>query len=199
MSFQSEHPRGAREPSFRMSAKQLGMWIFIASLSVIFIANIVGYLVTRSNNREWRTLGLPGLPPGLFASTAFILLLSLSGHIALRALRSNHYARFKLWLRAMLGFAVVFLIAQAFNWQSMTHVEGSASLKNLYTFTYFMLTGLHALHVLGGFAPLGVVLYKAEQRKYSSSRLEGVALCVQYWDFLGVVWLVLLTTLYCVT
>ena len=68
--------------------------------------------------------------------------------------------------------------------------------QSLYAFTFYLLTGLHWLHVVGGFAPLGVVLYRVNQREYSSSRMEGIKFCVQYWHYLGAIWLVLLTTLY---
>ncbi|MDX2055245.1 MAG: cytochrome c oxidase subunit 3 [Polyangiaceae bacterium] len=199
MSIQSDSPRGSRQPSFKMSSAQLGMYVFLVTLAVIFVANIVAYLITRANNREWRTAGLPELPMGLWLSTLFIILISVSGHGALRALKANRFSLFKTWMRAMLGLAVAFLVAQGANWHSMTMIGSTATLRNLYSFTFFMLTGLHALHVLGGFVPIGIVLSKAQKNRYSSSRFEGVSLCVQYWDFLGVVWLVLLATLYAVT
>ncbi len=62
-----------------------------------------------------------------------------------------------------------------------------------------MLTGLHALHVIGGFVPLLVVLGKAKRREYSSSNHEGVKLCAQYWDYLGVIWTILLSVLFFAT
>ena len=71
--------------------------------------------------------------------------------------------------------------------------------RTLYGFTFYMLTGLHALHVIGGFVPLVIVLNKAKGREYSSSNHEGVKLCAQYWDYLGVIWLCLLSVLYFAT
>jgi cytochrome c oxidase subunit 3 len=62
-----------------------------------------------------------------------------------------------------------------------------------------MLTGLHAAHVLGGFIPLGIVLGRADRRRYSSSEHEGPRLCRQYWDYLFVVWVILLTALFLAT
>jgi len=62
-----------------------------------------------------------------------------------------------------------------------------------------MLTGLHAVHVIGGFVPLLVVQAKARRREYSSSNHEGVKLCAQYWDYLGVIWLILIAVLYFAT
>jgi heme/copper-type cytochrome/quinol oxidase subunit 3 len=59
-----------------------------------------------------------------------------------------------------------------------------------------LLTGVHALHVLGGFVPLGFVVHHALRRQYSSSSHEGLTLCAQYWHYLGAVWLVLVSMLY---
>jgi cytochrome c oxidase subunit 3 len=66
----------------------------------------------------------------------------------------------------------------------------------LFAFTFYLLTGLHAAHVLGGFVPLGIVLHRAGEREYSSSRYDGVRFCVWYWHYLGVIWLVLLTVMF---
>ena len=55
---------------------------------------------------------------------------------------------------------------------------------------------MHALHVLGGFVPLGIVIHHASRRQYSSSQHEGLSLCAQYWHYLGVVWLILAAMLY---
>ncbi|HET9929853.1 MAG TPA: cytochrome c oxidase subunit 3, partial [Polyangiaceae bacterium] len=62
-------------------------------------------------------------------------------------------------------------------------------------YTFYVLTGLHAAHVVGGFVPAGIVFARARRREYSSSRHEGVLLCTQYWHYLGVVWLALFLVL----
>ena len=81
------------------------------------------------------------------------------------------------------------------DWFQILEAERAWLDKSLYTFCFFTLTGVHALHVLGGFVPLGIVLHRAKRREYSSSRHEGVRFCVQYWHFLAVVWLVLVAVL----
>ena len=81
----------------------------------------------------------------------------------------------------------------------MSAATTATDARTLYGFTFYMLTGLHAVHVVAGFVPLGVILNKAKRREYSSSNHEGVKLCTQYWDYLGVVWCVLLGVLYFAT
>ncbi len=194
---ETRETHGAREPSFNISSRQMGVWIFFGCLTVLFTGTIIAYLVTRMQTPIWRTAQLPPLPIGLLGSTALLVGVSFSMHSALKSARENRFdaLAWKLWLALL--FAAAFLVGQALNWTQMRPT--TESVRSLYVFTFFMLTGLHALHVLGGFVPLGLVIARAHRREYSSSRHEGVTFCKQYWDFLFVVWLVLLLTMYLVT
>jgi len=182
-----------------VSAKQLAMIVLFGTLTMLFGASVVGYLITRAQNDVWKTASMPGLPLGLVASTLLIAALSGAMHVALRAVRQNRFEALQraLLVALLLGFA--FVMGQAGNWRSMYGASIATDARTLYAFTFYMLTGLHAVHVVGGFVPLFVVLSKARRREYSSSNHEGVKLCAQYWDYLGVIWLVLLSVLYFAT
>jgi heme/copper-type cytochrome/quinol oxidase subunit 3 len=67
---------------------------------------------------------------------------------------------------------------------------------HLYAITFYMLTGLHAAHVLGGIGALAVVLVRAWRGDYGWAWFPGVRHLATYWHFLGVVWLVLFATLW---
>jgi len=184
-----------RQPSFKMSMRQLAMVALFASLSVLFTASIVAYLITRFSADVWQTPAMPSLPHGLFASTAMLVGLSWFIQKAVSSIQHNrHEALLKnLWLTFLFAFA--FLIGQGLNWTYMREAALAPGIRTLYPFTFYLLTGLHAAHVVGGFVPLGIVLGRARRREYSSSNHEGVLLCAQYWHYLGVVWLILFTTL----
>jgi cytochrome c oxidase subunit 3 len=166
---------------------------------MLFGASIVGYLITRSQNVIWKTASMPGLPVGLVGSTLLLVGLSFAMHRALRAVRENRFERLQRGLMLALLLGVAFVLGQALNWRAMYAATTATDARTLYGFTFYMLTGLHALHVVGGFVPLGIALSKARRREYSSSNHEGVKLCTQYWDYLGVVWCVLLGVLYFAT
>jgi cytochrome c oxidase subunit 3 len=68
------------------------------------------------------------------------------------------------------------------------HVTPSA---NLYGFTFYMLTGLHAAHVIGGLALLAIVTVRAFCGRYSANAHAGVLYSTMYWHFLDGVWLVM--------
>jgi len=182
-----------------VSAKQLAMIVLFGTLSMLFGASVVGYLITRSQNDVWKTASMPGLPLGLVASSVLLAALSGAMHVALRAVRQNRFERLQRALSVALLLGLAFVVGQAENWRSMYAAAIATDARTLYAFTFYMLTGLHALHVIGGFVPLLVVLGKAKRREYSSSNHEGVKLCLQYWDYLGVIWLILLGVLYFAT
>lgn len=182
-----------------VSAKQLAMIVLFGTLSMLFGASVVGYLITRSQNDVWKTASMPGLPLGLVASSVLLAGLSGSMHVALRAVRQNRFEALQRALTVALLLGLAFVVGQAENWRSMYAAAVATDARTLYAFTFYMLTGLHAVHVIGGFVPLLVVMGKAKRREYSSSNHEGVKLCLQYWDYLGVIWSILLGVLYFAT
>ena len=182
-----------------ISSKQLAMFVLFGTLSMLFGASVVGYLITRAQNDVWKTASMPNLPIGLVASTLLLAALSVTMHRALKAVRQNRFESTQRLLSVALLIGIAFVVGQAQNWRSMYAATTATDARTLYGFTFYMLTGLHALHVLGGFVPLSIVLGKAKRREYSSSNHEGVKLCTQYWDYLGVVWLILLGVLYFAT
>jgi cytochrome c oxidase subunit 3 len=120
---------------------------------------------------------------------------SVALQLALRSIRKNEQLGLRRWLKIGGALAIGFLCVQAFNWREIQHLNPTLESRQLSQFTFYLLTGVHALHVLGGFVPLGIVHYRALQREYSSSRYDGVRFCVQYWHYLLVVWMLLLVTM----
>ena len=69
---------------------------------------------------------------------------------------------------------------------------------NVFFTLYFFMTGLHALHVLGGMAALGIVTVLALRRRYSSRRHTSLELSVLYWHLVDAVWIFLWPLMYLV-
>lgn len=184
-------PRG---PS-ALSLGQLGMVLVLVSISVLFVAAALAVLITNHQaGSAWRAPEQRGLPWGTAASTALLCVVSWQLQVALVAIRSNRFTQsLSHWLAGGAA-ALIFLVVQAFNVRHLTELEG-AQAPSLFVFCYDLLVGLHAAHVIGGFVPLGLVYSKLRRRDYSSSRHDGVTFCVQYWHYLGLVWLLLLGVL----
>ncbi|MBL4850633.1 MAG: heme-copper oxidase subunit III [Planctomycetes bacterium] len=176
-------------------AAPFGLALFLASLGVLFAASIVAYYAVRVPAGEAWGLGLPPLPVLLWASTAVLLLSSVTMHGALRGVRLglDSHLRGGLYLTAALG--TLFLILQVVAWQLLYERAGAPAVKTLYGMTFYFLTGIHGLHVVGGLVPLAITTYKARVGAYSLGEHTGVLMCSMYWHFLDVIWLILFSVL----
>jgi cytochrome c oxidase subunit 3 len=168
-------------------------WL-IASLGMIFAASIVGTLWVRSHAKVWPPPGVPALPARLWISTLLIVASSAALEWAVRALRRNDAKRLRWGLALTLVLGLGFLSSQTVNWFLLA-ARAFVPTANLYAFTFYLLTCLHAAHVVGGVIPLSVVTVRAWGGRYSAASHAGVTFTAMYWHFLTVVWLVLFLVL----
>ena len=201
-------------------ANTIAMWLFLASLGMLFAASMLGYILIRV------TTGTPNgksieLPSSLWVSTIMMLASSYTMHRALLAIRREKQALFRIYLTATIVFATVFVAIQTpamfkllKEHQAVT-AEYKAQQANLQPAKYdpssnadeviqgrrsvpfygliMVLVLIHALHVIGGMIALGVVAVHGYQGRYDHEHYVGVNHCVLYWHFLDVVWLVMFT------
>lgn len=193
--FDRTTPQHSREPSFKMSSAQLAMIILLAALSVLFAASLVAHAVTRAESDVWPDHHVPGLGVGLASVSVALVAVSVSLHAALYAVRKNRFSSVERALGIALCLVGVFLLIQIHNWSLLAGGEVEPRSMSLYLFTFYLLTALHAVHVIAGIVPLAIVFSRARRKEYTSSRYGGLRLCVQYWDFLLVVWAVLVIVL----
>ncbi|MCH2108019.1 MAG: hypothetical protein MK135_01730 [Polyangiaceae bacterium] len=185
------------EVSFpNISTKQFLLWLGMVSMSMVFLASLVAYFITRHQSEVWRTEEVPQLPWGLWVSTLILFVLSGAMHRAKHFIRQNQVAPFQLWLNIATLAVVAFLGLQAYNWRVVASEVLTAEVRSLYSFSFYLLTVIHAIHVVGGFVPQLIVKSKAKKGIYTAESYEGVGLLTQYWDFLLIVWLVLLPSVW---
>lgn len=181
---------GAQPPAQASPAKVL-VWLFVGTVIVLFAAFTASYLARRAQI-GWTEIPLP---PVLWLSTAVLAassgVLEWARHQGrlgrLRAMRQG------LPLTTVLG--VGFLAAQVVAWRQLVSAGVYLS-TNPHSSFFFLLTGVHGLHLLGG---LGVLLY-AGGRVYRATD-AGAAVTVTdpaatYWHFLGVLWMYLFVLLF---
>jgi cytochrome c oxidase subunit 3 len=148
-----------------------GLSVLLAALGVLFLGSLVAVWWLHDDPAMWPN-GLPALPQGLWLSTALLVALSVAMHRKL--------------LRVAFGLSLMFLAAQAWNWTAML-ADLPKDVQSLYTFHFYMLTLLHAVHVLGG-----VIWHIVGLAKPTAATTR---LLTTYWDFLGVVWVLLIANL----
>ena len=170
------------------------MRLFLASLGMLFGAGLLGHLVIRFRQPVWPPDGSPGLPGGLWVSTVVLAVTSVILWRAEAAVRNDRLEVLQRLLITATVLGVAFLCMQVVNWRSMAAAVVVGG-QNLYTFTYWTLTVLHGLHVLGGLVPLGVASVRARSGRYGSLNTVPIHNVALYWHFLGVTWMGILIVL----
>lgn len=189
--------RGAKDSPFlddaaRRSAGRFAMWLFLVTLAVIFVSTILAYVIVRLspvNADRWVPAGAGGLPGILGLSTALLLASSGTMHLGVLAARRGERTVGG-WTAATLALGFAFLACQVIAWREAS-ASGIRFDASLYAWTFYVLTGLHALHLFCGLPCLAVTVAQAYRGRYGPEDHAGLVLCAMYWHFLDGVWLVL--------
>ncbi|MEE4270084.1 MAG: cytochrome c oxidase subunit 3 [Thermoanaerobaculales bacterium] len=174
--------------------RRLGMWLFLASLSMLFGGSLVGFVVIRVQASVWPPVGSPGLPPAFWISTALLVMISAVLVLAERAADAAEASRLTHMVSMAALLAVAFVLSQVSGWARLA-AASELPQNNLYLFGVYVLSFLHVLHVVGGLVPLVWVALRARRGRYTVDDHEGVTLVGMYWHFLGAVWLGILAVL----
>jgi heme/copper-type cytochrome/quinol oxidase subunit 3 len=170
---------------------RLGIWWFLASELVIFGGLITSYVLLRWRHPEWGVDAGHTLNAAGAFNTLVLLTSSLTVVLAHEAVGRGDLPRAARNLGFTLLGGVLFLCVKAFEY---THEirEGFTPWKSLFWSYYYGMTGLHALHVIGGMIAMSLVAL-AVRRGRHPQRVEYVGL---YWHFVDVVWIFLFPLLY---
>ncbi len=179
-----------------LAVAKTGLLFFMATLTIVFLMLISSYLVGQ-NRVSW--VALPQLNI-LWLNTFWLVLSSLMLEWARRAAQKQELLssssesvalvalqQIRMGLLASGAFALFFLIGQGVAWQELNR-SGFFLGANQSSSFFFLLTGLHGLHLLGGLVAWGGTTLKILVEKDFVS-LGRIGLCALYWHYLLLVWL----------
>jgi cytochrome c oxidase subunit III len=159
----------------------------IASLFGLFMS---AYLI-RMDAGDWRPLQDPGL---LWANTGVLVACSVLLQLAwLAARRGNDWMLKLTWLGGGV-MSLLFIAGQYVVWRQL-NAAGFYLDANPASAFFFLLTGLHVLHVMGGLVAWGRTTILMGGAGPTPGVRLGIELCALYWHFLLAVWVVLFALL----
>jgi cytochrome c oxidase subunit III len=168
---------------------RLGLWLFLGTVTMLFVGFTSAYIARRGSG-DWKDIALPGV---LWANTALLLGSSATLEIARRRLRRWEPGMLA-WLGATGGLGLIFVLGQVAAWRTLT-ARGFLLASNPHNSFFYILTGLHVVHLLGAFAWLAVVFWKARRLQYTPGQ-DGLGLFATFWHFLGALWVYLFLLLF---
>ncbi|AVH44473.1 cytochrome-c oxidase [Agrobacterium tumefaciens] len=165
---------------------KVGLGIFLAVVGALFTLLISAYL-GRMGGADWWGIPIPRL---LWVNTAALSASSLALQWAKTEIRPDHRDRLNAALVTAFATAVFFVAGQFLAWRQLISA-GYVLADNPSNSFFYMITGLHGLHILGGLFVLGRTAIRARSEPLSARMRLSVELCAIYWHFMLAVWLVL--------
>jgi len=181
----------------RLRRARLGLLVGLVGIAMVFISFTSAYVVrqglptldpgTNTLVRDWFSVRLPSL---LFLNTIVLLISSgsmeLARRQALREFRSEIESRIP-WLALTVLLGLSFLVGQWTVWQKLAAAGFYLSTNPSSSFVY-LLTGTHAVHLLGGVFALLFACGAALLRRRPESRAVFVDIAAWYWHSMAVLW-----------
>ena len=177
-------------------ASRSGVWVAIFAITMSFAAFTSALFVREGSAVDWTHLVLP---PILYANTIVLLLGSVTLWMASRAvnahaLRDSHAVKTVMgWLIATLALGLLFIAGQYEAWLQLA-AQGLFLATNPNSSFFYVFTGMHILHLLGGIAAL-VYLVGQLVGSHTAFRRAAFHNTAIYWHFMGVLWMYLLFVL----
>ncbi|MBI4293167.1 MAG: cytochrome c oxidase subunit 3 [Betaproteobacteria bacterium] len=170
-----------------LAPAKVGLWLLLAVITSFFGLLISAYGM-RMELADWRPLAAPNL---LWLNTAMLIASSIAFQRTSVAVARENRDGMKAGLLASGFFASAFLAGQLFVWQQLS-ASGQLPASNAANAFFYLLTGLHGLHLLGGLVVWSKTTAKACGSITKPRELRmSIELCALYWHFLLVVWLIL--------
>jgi cytochrome c oxidase subunit 3 len=173
-----------------LPAAMIGLGVFLAVVGSLFMLFISAYFM-RMQVADWAQMPAPKL---LWFNTGVLILSSVALQYAQVAARRGRMEDVGDGLIAAGLFAFTFLIGQLLAWKQL-NAEGYFLATNPANTFFYLLTGLHGLHLLGGLVALALTADKVWRGFDLGQMRLSVKLCAIYWHFLLMLWLVLFSLL----
>lgn len=164
-------PGGSGGDAHALRRYKTGMWVGLGAMVMLFAAFTSALVVRKGASGDWRPIALPAL---LWLNTAVLALSSLTMEQARR--------RAGFWLQLTAGLGLVFLAGQVAAWRQLA-AAGAYLASNPSSSFFYLLTGAHGAHLLGGLAALGYLGVRGSRTAVAAGSI--------YWHFMGVLWVFL--------
>lgn len=202
-------------PIQQFESSKLGMWVFLAQEILFFSGLFVAYGIFRIAYPEAFAAGSMQLDKIMGGANTIVLLFSsLTAALAVRSAQLGKREEVTRYLVITIVCAFAFMVIKFFEYKAKvehgllpgelwnpSHLVGiEAPLEQMHIFfgVYFMLTGLHGVHVLIGIGILTWIVLRNQKGEFSKEYWTPVDLAALYWHLVDLVWIYLFPLLYLV-
>jgi len=175
---------GGSHSSFPVSTAYVGMYVLLTAIIMLF-AGLSSALIVLHGVPQWQNITVPSL---VWANTLVLLASSVAVEFARAAVRKDQQGLLRQWLGISGLLGVAFLAGQFIVWRQLVKAGVYLS-TTIHSSFFYVLTGAHALHLVGGLIGFGLVMYRVFANRLTSANYEPLKVWALYWHFMDVVWI----------
>lgn len=189
------HAGGEHYTSLGIDNRKLGIWTFIGSECLFFASLISVFLIYHgqsvSGPKPTEILSVPLVTGG----TAVLLFSSFFVVMALNGAQAGNRGKLLFWLSLTVLAGLSFIGMQVYEFSHFYH-EGLGYSTNLFSASFYTLTGFHGTHVTIGVIWLIANLKDAFKGRLTPDKSLNLEIAALYWHFVDVVWVVIFPVVY---
>ncbi len=178
--------KGEINDNLSMNPKKFLLWLGMVSIIMMFAAFTSAYLVRRAEG-NWLEFNVPVI---FTYSTILLVISSFSMQLAYWAAKKDRFLLLRTAISFTFVLGIVFLIMQFLGWRELTK-SNVFLVGNPSGSFFYILSGLHGLHIISALIVLIFALTAAFNLKIHAKSLNQIEMCVTYWHFLDLLWLYL--------
>ena len=184
-------------PMTGMTNGKFGTWLFLASEVMLFGGLFSAYVLLRTGDPAWGTYNHGLNVPLATLNTMVLITSSVTIVMSWTSLALGNFGKFRIYMGLTLLCSFGFLVIKYIEYSAKLNHGIFPSTNNFYGI-YFVLTGLHGLHVVGGIFLNAYLMFPGsklwrQNRDMFMNRVECAGL---YWHFVDIVWIFLFPSLY---
>jgi cytochrome c oxidase subunit III len=192
----------------QFDSAKLGMWLFLVTEILFFGGLFVAYIVYRAWNPELFIKASVELNTLLgAANTAVLILSSLTMAMSIREIQLNRVNRSIMYMAMTIACAIFFMVVKYFEYmhkfeigiypgEAYTFTGIDDAQANIFFSIYYMMTGLHGIHVVIGIGLIGWLIIKARAGAFSSAYYTPIEITGLYWHLVDIIWIFLFPLFY---
>lgn len=192
----------------QFEAAKMGMWIFLGTEILMFGGLFAAYIVYRLWYPELFTMASEELDTLLGAVNTLVLIgSSLTVALAIKSAQLNKNRNIIINLGITLALAATFMVIKYFEWTHKFHLGiypgefysfgGIDHPKaNVFFSLYYLMTGLHGIHVLIGMGLMGWLIWRSVKGHFNSEYYTPIEITGLYWHLVDIIWIFLFPLFY---
>ncbi|MDX5338547.1 MAG: cytochrome c oxidase subunit 3 [Cyclobacteriaceae bacterium] len=174
------------EQPISMHPKKFALWLFMVTVVMLFAAWTSAYIVRQAEG-NWLEYDLPEI---FWFTSGVVVLSSIVLQWAYYSAKKDNLANLRIGMVITVILGIAFLVGQWYSWVALVDREVFFVGNPAGSFLY-VITGMHALHLISGLLFLIIVLISSFRLKVHSRSMNTMEMATTYWHFLGGLWLYL--------